>query len=432
MENMKTLLTTLVLLLALGACGGSTGGTETGTTDSVPQISAALKLASETSPASELVKETKKAVGQAPAAGLLSMKYYITNITICEDMDTEGTAFSNPSGCLELYAGANDENYNYELDDDFAPFGDVARASDTGFVDLIDDTSRDTLTTEKTLTSDNVRSYNYGYITWYLPVKLTAEVDMGDGTFFRTNDGTTVTGEDEDQGPITTATTDFTDVETASEAVVVLGNGGSWFKFQNPFEITQADIDSNTQFALDLTFNPEGLVKGYSADLGGCGGCILKDPSGNQLSVPMIDLTPVPHKSSETVQKETYVASVSTGAANFDLRIETYSIQDDPDGTIYGIDTATLMNADTTTAVNPFPKVAFIGTGDDGNLVLEDYREEDGFLISGFERLTTVGATMDATLHCGDSSTGGFTTDGCEDSETLDVTFTLESISTLD
>lgn len=428
MKTVIKLLISAVLLAVLGACSGN-GGTETGTTNS-PQISASLKLATETNAPMGMAR---KAVGQAPAAGLLSMKYYITSITICNSMDTTGTAYSNPDGCLELYAGnQEDSNYTYELGDDYAPFGDVARLSNTGFVDLIDDTSRATLNSSRTLTSDDVREYNYGYINWYLPVKLTAEVDMGDGSFFRTDDGTTVTN-DADQGPITTAITDFTAVETASEAVVVLNNGGSWFKFQNPFEITQADIDAGTQFALDLTFNPEGLIKAYTADVGSCGNCALVDPTGNQFLVPMLDLTPVPHKTSETVQKETYVASISTGEANnFDLRIELYSIQDDPEATIYGIDANTLINAETTAAASSFPKVSFIETGDDGNLVLEDYRGSDGQLVTSFQRLTEEGATASAVIHCGDPSTGGFITDGCADGETLDVTFTLESISTLD
>ncbi|MBI1908863.1 MAG: hypothetical protein HYS22_01680 [Deltaproteobacteria bacterium] len=422
----------IVAVIFLASCGGSgsSGGTDTGSTATEPKISSALKLATQTSPQASTSEATQALVGQATATGLQSMKYYITSITICEKIDTSGSAYNNPTGCLELYKGnQSDSRYTYTLDQDFAPFGDVARGSDDGFVDLIDDTSRATLKTDKTLTTADVRSYNYGYINWYLPVKLKAEVTMADGTTYRTADGTTATV-DSNQGPMTTATDDFSMISSAKEAVVVLGNGGSWFRFQNPFVITQADIDNNVQFALDLTFNPEGLIKAYSPGLGGCGSCILKDTVGNQLLVPMISLTPVPHKTSESVTKETYMATVSSGADNFDIRLEFYSVQGDLTKTIYGVDTATLINSKTTTAVSPFSKVSFVKTGSDGNLELQDYRGTTGPLLTKFQRQTEVGTSFTATLHCTDSSQGGFTFDGCSNT-TQEVTFTLQSVEAL-
>ena len=396
-----------------------------------PEIATSLKLATDADAQTSLSRMTKSLVGQAPAAGLISLKYYIKSITICESMETSGSAFSNPEGCLELYAGTQEDPlYTIANDGDLATLGDIARGSDEGFVDLMDETARATLSSGKTLTSDDVRSYNFGFITWYVPIKIKAEVDMGDEGIYRSLDGTTATA-DIDQGPITTAEEDFTAAAEAEEAVVVLNNGGSWFRFQNPFVISQTDIDDNTQFSLDLAFNPEGLIKGYSAGMGGCGGCILVDSIGHQLLVPMLDLTPVPHETSQNVLLETYVATVQTGADNFDIRLEFYSVEDDPDRTIYGVNTATLINEDTTTAVSPFPKVSFIETGEDGTLELQNHNGSEGPLISGLERLTEVGTSSIATLHCDDASTGGFVVDSCSDGDTKEITFTLQTISTL-
>jgi len=74
-------------------------------------------------------------------------------------------------------------------------------------------------------------------------------------------------------------------VPPADKAVVILGNGGNWFKFQNPLDITQADIDQKRQWVLDLVFNPEGLVKGFSGD-GSTRGNIREQSEAGGLSHP--------------------------------------------------------------------------------------------------------------------------------------------------
>lgn len=426
LKKSSTVFLILLSLRCLGCGGDATGGTEVGTTAS-STLSINLKLANESQAVSGSSSLRSFAVGQTSASTLSSLKYYITSITICESMDTVGTAFTNASGCIELYKGnQNDPTYTYTLGEDYSRFADPARASDTGFIDLMDDTARGSLSSVTTLGADDVRSYNYGFITWYLPVKVKADVSLSNGDVYRTKDGTT------SSSLITTAPGTFAD-GTAEEAVLVLGNGGSWFKFQNPFVISQSDVDSTTptQYSLDLTFNPEGFLKAFSSDVGGCGGCNLKDSLGNQIAVPLLDLNPVPHKTAEKVLRESYVAIVQSGTDNFNIRLELYSIENDPNKTIYGVDTATLMNGSTTTAVSPFPKVSFVASGNDGNLEFEDYQGAAGPLVTGFKRQTQVGSTFTSTLHCGAPAAGGFMVDACSDGQTKEITFTLQSILAL-
>jgi len=73
-------------------------------------------------------------------------------------------------------------------------------------------------------------------------------------------------------------------VAPAEKAVVILGNGGNWFKFQNPLDISQEDIDEKRQWVLDLVFNPEGIVKGFSGDGSTRGNIREQSEAGNPKS----------------------------------------------------------------------------------------------------------------------------------------------------
>src|SRR5262245_42767590 len=73
--------------------------------------------------------------GAATARGLESLKYQIDTIEICEALEVEGSAFRNPTNCLELYRHENPA-LAYGLNDDWTPLVERARQSDEGFIDL--------------------------------------------------------------------------------------------------------------------------------------------------------------------------------------------------------------------------------------------------------------------------------------------------------
>lgn len=378
--------------------------------------------------------------GAAAQPGLESLEYFIYSVQICESMEVSGSGFNNPQGCLELYH-ANDPALAYDVAGDWRPLADAARATDRGFIDLMSPPARAALGGTTPLQADHVRSYHYGIITWSLPIKVKATVPLFDGTFLYTHDGETTyrtIGADNYRDYYTAAATSLA-AGPAEKAVVILGNGGNWFRFQNPLVISQADIDERRQWVLDLVFNPEGIVKAYAGD--GLWGGHLREESDSGASlralyVPMLDLAPVPHRASEGVVRETYLASLAVGAHAFDVRLELYSIETDPNRTVYGVDVKTLVTADTTQVPPDFAKVSSLAVASDGTL---DFQSYDGStLIGGFQRLSSALDTTTASITCGThadraAAEGGaaIVVDSCPSSE-LSATFTLIERSLLD
>lgn len=445
----RFILAVLVTFTPALGCGKKKSDDGAKVNASIRSASSAALLLSEGG--QDLVANGSANMGQASAANLKSLKYYISGISICKDMTlTGGTSFNNPTGCFSVYQPevSQDPNYAYQPDTDYSHLGDVARGSANGFIDLMDPTSRAKLSTTTNITEDDAGDYNYGIITWYPVVKMTAEVPAGSSPsgYLRTADGVSSGS----RGFGTDFTGDFSAVEVASEAVVVLGNGGNWFRFQKPLTITEDDVDNKAAFALDLTFNPDGLVKAYVAGYGdGCGVCTLKDTVANPVNPnsgsgnmfvppPQISLIPIAHKADDKVMKEVYVASVegsnSQGVDAFDLRVELYYLNSDASKSIYGAEVHTLINASSTSFVNDFSKISFIKTNDDGSVELQKHDAET--VLSSLTRLSSVGEESTATIKCSALNNGGFTFKGCGsqagDPDSMKVKLALKSVGALE
>jgi hypothetical protein len=370
--------------------------------------------------------------GQTTAGSLESLKYFITRIAVCESMETQRTGFQKQDGCLDLYQADIGEYAYSPSDADFTHHAERARKSDDGFVDLMDASSREHLAVNAKLGSADVRKYSWGLVTWALPIKVKASVPMSDGSTFFTHDGVTERRVDHN-GVVsypTVASASFVE-GPAEEAVVLLGNGGTWFRFQNPLAITQADIDENKSYVLDLVFNPDGLVKGHGSSSDG----VLVGPAeeghgGPAIGVPLLDLTPVPHRADDVVVKESYVAVVG----GFRVRLELYSLKSDARRTIYGVDAKSLFAPDTSSAFSDFSKISFVEAAGDGTIAFKIWDHSDA--VSGFKRRTAVGESTPATVHCiapGDDAHGGAFAvmfEGCAGGS-VDVDFVLEAIDEL-
>lgn len=378
--------------------------------------------------------------GGAVRPGLASLEYFILSVQICESMDAQGSGFSNPAGCLELYSGDRSA-LPYELDGDWTSLAARARDIDDGFVDLLNADSREALAGTTALTSEHVRSYHYGIITWALPIKVKATLALGDGSFLYTHDGETTfetIGADNYRAYFTSPAAPL-DTPPAEKAVVLLGNGGNWFKFQNPLTITQADIDEQRQWVLDLVFNPEGIVKGFTGDGAAFGN--LRERSGEgmttrSISVPLLDLAPIPHRQNQQVVRESYLASLSLGSQAFDLRLELYSVDGDPNGTIYGVDAKTLVTAASTRAPAEMSKISYVVPEADGSLSFQSFTQSS--IISGFRRVVDEVGSTTASIKCathadrvGAEGGAAIVLDSCPSPE-LDVTFRLVGRSLLD
>lgn len=364
------------------------------------------------------------------------MKYFITRIVVCEDMQSSGTGTGQLTGCLDVYSVPNDPKYAYDPKDaDLTHLADTARKSDDGFVDLLDTASRAKLMTNTPLSPNDAHEYNYGAIYWNLPIKLKASIPMADGTTYYTHDGPTVRTVVGSGGFVAYPTVTPTPLTEGpeEEATILHPNGGSWFKFQAPLVVTKRDIEEKVSYVLDLTFNTDGLVKG--ASWGGPPPSIVEQgEQPRSIIVPMLDLTPVPHRASETVMKETYRANVKAGADDFDVRLELYYVLEDKTKTIYGASGRTLANINSRTTVSDFQKVAFLDTKSTGEISFQAFDKSP--MLSGFTRGEKEGDTTTATLHCahyGDlsASSAAVLFAGCDAPNGMPVTFTLEAISAL-
>lgn len=420
-----------------GGSGGDGSGGTTGLPEGTPGIQ--MRLAAPSGPEGSGNQLLAFGAGGAVRPGLESLKYAIFSVQICESMQVSGSGFSNPAGCLTLYSNAPGA-LAYELDEDWIPLTNTARASDEGFVDLIDPSAREALARSTELRAEHVREYNYGIINWSLPVKVKASFVLSDGSLMYTHDGETLmelVGADNFKHFYTKPSTSL-GVGPAEEAVVLLGNGGNWFKFQNPLSVTQADLDEGRQWVLDLVFNPEGIVKGFAGS--GISQSNLAERNDQNttirsVTVPLLDLAPVPHRASENVLRESYRAPMNVSGHKFDVRLELYSVEGDPSSTVYGVDAKTLITADTTQVPPEFSKVSFVEQEDDDSFTFKSFNSSS--ILTGFSRVTNEGDTTTARVACAEHTNragaeGGaaIVVEHCP-SENIDVTFTLVGRTTL-
>ncbi|MDB4986316.1 MAG: hypothetical protein JWN04_1494 [Myxococcaceae bacterium] len=345
--------------------------------------------------------------GAATRGGLESLKYLITSISICETLETSGSGFRNPTGCIDLYHH-DIGGLTYDPGGDYLALGDLARATTDGYVDLLSASSRDQLTGSTVLDHSHVRSYNFGLINWALPVKAKATLSMGDGSKLYTHDGHSraeTAGVDHMRFYYTEPTLPL-DQAPSEEAVVLLPNGGNWFKFQSPFVITSDDIDQRREFVLDLVFDPDGIVKGFSGNFGG-GQISQRAADGSHLhdiTVPMLDLAPVPHRASEQVMRETYQGPVHLDGNSFDMRLELYYVEGDTTGTVYGVDVKSLLNAESSAMPPEFQKTSYLERAVDGSLTFSSYSHTP--IMTGLTRVTGGAGQTHIGLACLDSAHG--------------------------
>jgi hypothetical protein len=153
------------------------------------------------------------------------------------------------------------------------------------------------------------------------------------------------------------------------------------------------------------------------------------------ITVPMLDLAPIPHRQNEQVMRESYLASLVLGSQAFDLRLELYSVDGDPDLTVYGADCKTLVTAASTSVPPETSKVSYVVAESDGSLSFQSYDQSP--IITSFERVTEEFGTTHAILKCAQHDNpagaqgGALVVDSCPSAD-LDVTFRLVGRRLLD
>ena len=339
------------------------------------------------------------AVGEAAPEHL---EYFLTSLALCESLTTSGTAFNNPRGMVEIYSNRDVDYSTY----DFA----AARADHTPghYLDLLDAATLGALQ-QTVMLPPGPHTFNWALATWNRPIRVQAAVPLADGTTLYTKDGDQVT---DGSGTYTSVAGDIT-AGPAELGLVDLQNGGTWFRLQHPVTIP----DSAGTFTLSLVFNPDRLIK---ASANGASNYPMRDSLNRGIYAPILDLTPVLHRAATDVVEETYVL---TGAPQFDIRLQLYSLDGDSTRTIVGAAIKSLYTGSTTQNVMHPLAVSFIHTTGDGSLTFSAW--DDSPLITGFTRSASGGA---ATFYCQNAFSG---LDLCAGSGSVDVTYAAPAIGIL-
>lgn len=330
------------------------------------------------------------------------LEYFLTSLALCESLTTTGTAFSNPRGLVELYGN---RSVNYDTYDFNAARNDPVAGH---YMDLLDPNTLGVLQ-QTVMLPPGMHRFNWALATWNRPVKVQAAVPLGDGTWLYTKDGDEVT---QGGSRYTNVTADMTS-GPAELGLVDLNNGGTWFKLQNPITIP----DSAGTFTLSLVFNPDRLIK---ASANGASNYPMRDSLNRGIYTPILDLTPVLHSTSASVQKETFVL---TGAPEFDIRLELYSLVSDSTRTIMGAAIKSLYTVATTQNVMHPLGVSFIHTADDGSLTFSAW--DDSPILTGFTRATGGGT---ATFYCQNAFSG---LDLCGGAASVNLTYASPEVTIL-
>ena len=431
----KTKYFILIMTICIAACGG--GGADGGGGGGNNKASLnfeVLSVASTTSNPSALNAPSNlvgaaRAQGQAGASELESMAYYITDISICKSMTINGTGYSGQSGCISVYSAERRYDYNTFVAEDAALETEL-------YVDLMKPSDLSRLSKTVYLSEEDIGDYHYGKVDHYRPVKVTASIQLDDDTMVYTKSGPSVLISG--SGIDATYVTQISDITQgpAEESIVVLPNGGSWFKFEKPFQLTSQDVENETTFQMKLAFNPEGVIKAY--DFTSSNQVIQDQTNGYGIVVPLMPFTPVIYRSTETARKESYLFSynstIDSTYNSFDFRLELYTVEEDTSDTIYAADTLQLLlrtyddgGTDVTQIFRPFSVVA----SDDETPVYAFVNWLNNHFITNFTRSTTVCDAGTAIFH--DDTSNAITMDVFLRSiETIEADSTIDTFSAAD
>jgi hypothetical protein len=336
-------------------------------------------------------------IGSPLASNLKSLKYYITGITLCQDVQVMGTAYSAAQGCIQLYQNAQGDQATYE---NYVVEQAEADNDPGHYIDLMTAEGQSTLRHPVTLEvpvakpdagdagdagdsdESKVGAYRFGLISFFRPIKVTAEFPvLGHAEqYFRTKAISQTHLERSSDGQSNIERVEIGDTLSGAteETTYMLNNGGTLFTFQKPFSITQEDVDAQAEIKIDLVFNPDNFGQAYeSANCTADQYSAICDPLNNVvIDMPYVRMNPVPRKSGEKTRKETYLMDYDTASK---LRIELYYNDGDPEAGIQGVDTAVIYDA---TADHPNNKViasdyvsqtGSVALGD-ANVTMMDYR----------------------------------------------------------
>lgn len=324
-------------------------------------------------------------VGSPSAHTLTSLKYFISGIQLCQDVELMGTGWNNPKGCIELYrnpSGTQPDYMTYTVAEamaDTTPGHYIDLMSPAGQAELRRPVTLEVPVADPTDPEGSLDgAYRFGIIGFYRPIKVTAEFPLATdpGTYFRTRSVTHVNVGTTPDGRFNTNRVEIGDTLSGptEETTYMLNNGGTVFTFQKPFVVTQADLDAHAEIKMDLVFNPDSFGQAYETqeDCTQSQYSAVCDPTNRVvIDMPYVRMNPVPRKTGEHTRKETYLLDYDGPTK---LRLELYYNDGDPEASIQGVDAA----------------VVYAPTSDHPNnvVIASNYVSQTGSVTSGTADVT--------------------------------------------
>jgi hypothetical protein len=350
--------------------GDHGSGPRTGKIRLIPNVVAGTQALKSNTGAKTGSQESAIRVGSPSAMNLISLKYYITSIQLCQNLEQMGSGFSSAVGCIALYQNES------AAASDYANYLVTQAEQDTAsdhFIDLMSPEGqaalRKPVTLEVPIAADpdagvadagpaspsSEGAYRFGLINFFRPIKVKAEFPIvgRPGEYFRTRavthvtTGSSIDGHNSERVQIGDTLSGPTE-----ETTYMLNNGGALFTFQKPFVITQADIEAQAEIKVDLVFNPENFGQAYEAmNCADQPWIAICDPANNvAIDMPYVRMNPVPRKAGEKTRKETYLMDWE---ASSKLRIELYYNDADAEAGVQGVDMAVVYG--TTAPIGDMP-----------------------------------------------------------------------------
>ena len=351
----------LAALLCLSACKGTDSGPIDGTGGGMgggmgggqgPGIRGARVTPNVVAGSSEkatrsLGRNRDGLLASTSGTSLFSLKYAIAVIQLCEDLQRNGSGFSNSTGCVRLYELALPQDPDVYRD--YTVSDALSDTTPGRYVDLMTEAGRAALRAAPNADPVPAGTYRYGLVNFLRPIRVTAEfpvVGGQPGDVVRTRTTASVQPLNGEPGiPLERAVVgDTRSSAPAEETTYMLNNGGAFFAFAEPFVVTPEEADAGTAITMDLVFNPANFGQVMDAPGGDCAADTYSpicDPI-NQLvfQMPFVRMSPVPRKAGEQTRKEVYLVDYDSGPSASKLRVELYYNAADPQKAVRGVDVA--------------------------------------------------------------------------------------------
>lgn len=323
-------------------------------------------------------------IGQSTQTSLESLSYRLGYISLANSVTINGSEWTNPIGNWDIF---NEEASATPIESPDAAY------SDPKLINILDKTKLSSLASEVTYTKSNINKYNYALINWSQAIKFKATVTLSDGTKLYSKKAVSYDPPTSTGGGSKRYSSTVSDLTTgpAEEAVIWSDNGGTFFKFQSPFEITQADYDAQTSFKIAFAYDPDGLVRGLRQS-GADGGTLVDATRGYEMQAPYLDMAPVVARASETIMRETYLLRSTEATNGFDVRLSLYYVKEDATKGVRAVNKAVLhtQTLEGISAANrAFENIFSITSNSDGSITLND--SNGAAVFSNFRRLSNVG-----------------------------------------